>query len=311
MEWLSQLFDAIYDYFTNKEMWKTFVGRGISIIFILIGTAVVVRIGKSVMRRLFKVRAPGRLRISEKRETTLEKLVENVFSYVVYFIAIIMIIDQFVDVKALVAGAGIAGLAIGFGAQNLVKDTITGFFIIFEDQFSVGDYIKVGKFEGYVEEIGLRTTKIKSWTGELHILPNGNINEVTNYSVNNSVAVVDVSVSYEENIEKAEKIIQVLVDEMATNYSEMVRPPEVLGVQMLGSSDVVIRIISEVFPMEHWYIGREIRKAVKSRFDQSGIEIPYPRLVTYKREELKKVQEENKDTQTEIEKGTNHSPDSD
>ena len=120
-----------------------------------------------------------------------------------------------INVSAVLAGAGIVGLAVGFGAQSLVKDIITGFFIIFEDQFSVGDYIRVGQFEGTVEEIGLRTTKIKSWTGELHIIPNGNILEVTNFSLNNSVAVIDISVAYEENIQRVESLIQDLLDNVA------------------------------------------------------------------------------------------------
>ncbi len=117
------------------------------------------------------------------------RLLQNVFSYAIYFVAGVMILETLsVDVRGLLAGAGIVGLAVGFGAQNLVKDIITGFFIIFEDQFSVGDYVRVGTFEGTVEEIGLRTTKIKSWTGEINILPNGSIVEVTNFSLHNSVA---------------------------------------------------------------------------------------------------------------------------
>ncbi|HEX7066032.1 MAG TPA: mechanosensitive ion channel family protein [Bacillales bacterium] len=274
-------------------MWKAFVNNVITIIFIIVGTIVVVKVGQVVLRKLFKGRQGTRLRMSEKRETTFEKLVLNVFSYVIYFVAFVMIINVFVDVKGLIAGAGIVGLAVGFGAQNLVKDIITGFFIIFEDQFSVGDYVRIGTFEGFVEEIGLRTTKIKSWTGELHIIPNSSINEVTNYSVNNSVAVVDVSIAYEEDIEKAEGVLHEVVEDMASSYPEIVRPPEILGVQMFGASDIVIRVIAEVLPMEHWHIAREMRKAVKGRFDEKGIEIPYPRLVTYRREELEEIEREN------------------
>ncbi|HEU5138740.1 MAG TPA: mechanosensitive ion channel family protein [Bacillales bacterium] len=274
-------------------MWKTFANHVLTIIFIIIGTIIVVKVGKAVLRKVFKGRQGSRLRMSEKRETTFEKLTLNVFSYVIYFVAFLMILDVFVEVKGLIAGAGIVGLAVGFGAQNLVKDIITGFFIIFEDQFSVGDYVQVGTFDGYVEEIGLRTTKIKSWTGELHILPNSSINEVTNFSVNNSVAVVDVSIAYEEDIEKAEAVIQEVMGEMASQFPEIVRPPELLGVQMLGASDIVIRVIAEVLPMEHWHIAREMRKAVKGRFDEQGIEIPYPRLVTYRRDEIQEIEKEN------------------
>ncbi|HET7580526.1 MAG TPA: mechanosensitive ion channel family protein [Bacillales bacterium] len=293
MGFFNDVWNGVQDYILNTKTWETFTNHAIAIIFIIIGAIIASKLGRSVLRKIFKGRQGSRLRMTEKRETTLERLVENAFSYVIYFIALIMILDEFTSVKGLIAGAGIAGLAIGFGAQNLVKDIITGFFIIFEDQFSVGDYVRVGLFEGYVEQIGLRTTKIQSWTGELHILPNSSINEVTNFSVNNSIAVVDISIAYEEDIEKAEAAIHEVVERMAATHPEMVRPPEILGVQTIGSSDIVIRVIAEVLPMEHWHIAREMRKALKAHFDEKGIEIPYPRLVTYKRDELEKIEEEN------------------
>ncbi|WHT48712.1 mechanosensitive ion channel family protein [Sporosarcina thermotolerans] len=133
----------------------------------------------------------GPIRREERRERTLLKLLENTLSYVVYFSAILAILQEFnIDVKGLVAGAGVLGLAVGFGAQSLVKDVISGFFILFEDQFSVGDYVKIGTAEGMVEEIGLRTTKLKNFTGEIFILPNGTISQVVNYSMKNSLAIV-------------------------------------------------------------------------------------------------------------------------
>ena len=192
------------------------------------------------------------LRVSERREATLMKLLQNVLTYAIYFIAILMILSTLtINVSAILAGAGIVGLAVGFGAQSLVKDVITGFFIIFEDQFSVGDIIRVGQFEGTVEEIGLRTTKIKNWTGELHIIPNGNILEVTNFSLNNSVAVIDISVAYEENIQRVEQLIQDLLSTMQDKYEDIVQPPELLGVQNLGTSEVIIRVTAETLPMRH------------------------------------------------------------
>ncbi|HET7627704.1 MAG TPA: mechanosensitive ion channel family protein [Bacillales bacterium] len=293
MSVFNDMWEGIVHYVTDSEMWQRFAGHIVTIVFIIIGTVIAVKIGRTVLRKLFHGRKYSRLRLSEKRETTLEKLILNMFTYVVYFVSLVMILVELsVDVKGLIAGAGIAGLAIGFGAQNLVKDIITGFFIIFEDQFSVGDYVRIGAFEGYVEEVGLRTTKITSWTGEVHILPNSSINEVTNFSINNSVAVVDISIAYEEDISTAESVIEHVIGEMTSQHPEMVRPPEILGVQMLGSSDVVIRIISEVLPMEHWRVAREMRKAIKDRFDKEGIEIPYPRIVTYKRDDMDKIEQE-------------------
>jgi small conductance mechanosensitive channel len=271
--------------FLNESTWIA-IGSGIIKIIIILAVAnVVIRIGKVTIHNIFKIRDRSPLRTTERREETLSKLLDNVLSYVIYFIALMMILSVLgIDVKALLAGAGIVGLAIGFGAQSLVKDILSGFFIIFEDQFSVGDHIRVGQFEGDVEAIGLRTTKIKSWTGELHILPNGTINQVTNFSLNNSVAAIDVAIAYDEDIEKAERVIQKLLEKLPEQYEDLVKAPELLGIQNLGPTEIVLRIVAETLPMKHFYIARMIRKEVKLKMDENGIEIPFPRLVMYTRD---------------------------
>jgi small conductance mechanosensitive channel len=188
-----------------------------------------------------------------------------------------------INVTGLLAGAGVLGLAIGFGAQNLVRDVITGFFIIFEDQFSVGDYVRIGQSEGTVEEIGLRTTKLKGINGEIHIFPNGTIIEVVNFSLNNSIAIVDVSMAYETDIPKAESLIRDFLTAMPAKYEQLVKPPELLGVQNLAASEVIIRITAETKPMQHFAISRIIRRDLKIFMDEHGIEIPYPRMVMYQK----------------------------
>ncbi|WP_377887216.1 mechanosensitive ion channel family protein [Alkalihalobacillus sp. R86527] len=289
---VEELWLTIYEFLANRELWIDISGRIFRILAILVGTWLFIRLAKTALNHIFAIRLKSPLRLSERRETTLIRLIENVLTYVTYFVALVMILSEFeVDVRTLIAGAGVVGLAVGFGAQNLVRDVITGFFIIFEKQFSVGDYVRITGIEGFVEEIGLRVTKIKSWTGELHIIPNGNISQVTNFSIHNSIAVVDVSIAYEEQIHEAEEIIIELLDELYDQFEAMIVKPEYLGVQTLGASDVVLRIISETRPMEHWGIGREVRKAVKQRLDEKGIEIPFPRLVMYQRDEQAEVQE--------------------
>ncbi|TXC89419.1 mechanosensitive ion channel family protein [Metabacillus litoralis] len=280
------MWNEFYVYITDVQLWIT-IGQGLlKIILILFVANMFIRLGRLAISKVFLFRGKSPLRISERRENTLSKLLENILTYVIYFIMIIMVLETLtINVGALLAGAGIIGLAVGFGAQNLVKDIITGFFIIFEDQFSVGDFIRVSTFEGTVEEIGLRTTKIKSWTGELHILPNGSITEVTNYSIHNSIAVVDISISYESDIPEAERVIQELLSEIPDKYEDIVTPPELLGVQTLGASEVVLRVICEVEPMRHFHISRMLRKDIKICLDEMGIEIPYPRIVMYNRKE--------------------------
>ncbi|MGM7637466.1 mechanosensitive ion channel family protein [Bacillus sp. Hm123] len=286
MDTLQKLTDKLWEKLTDESLWLSIGGGTLKIVLIMILSGLLVKFAKVGVRKFFYLRSKSPLDFSERRENTLLKLIENIISYVVYFIALINILSILsFDIKGLIAGAGVVGLAIGFGAQSLVKDIITGFFIIFEDQFSVGDFVRIGQFEGTVEEIGLRTTKIKNWTGELHILPNGSITEVTNFSVHNSVAVVDVSIAYEENINKAEKVLNELIETLPDRYEQIVAPPQLLGVQMLAASDVVMRIIAETTPMNHFIVARHIRKEVKEHLDQHGIEIPFPRLVMYSRDE--------------------------
>ncbi|WP_035351141.1 MULTISPECIES: mechanosensitive ion channel family protein [Fictibacillus] len=274
--------EKISNYISNPELWTEIGIKSLRIVLIILGAIILVRIIRAAIGNGFKFRMKSPLRLSERREQTLIRLLNNVVGYVIYFIAILMILSEFnVKVEAILASAGVVGLAVGFGAQNLVRDIITGFFIIFENQFSVGDFVRVGNFEGTVEEIGLRTTKIKNWTGEVHILPNSSITEVTNFSVHNSMAVVDVSIAYEEDIDRAQAIIEEVVKEKAPEFPEMVRDPEVLGVQMLGAHEVVIRVTAEVLPMTHFKVARELRKSIKTRLEQEGIEIPYPKMITY------------------------------
>ncbi|MCA1322262.1 mechanosensitive ion channel family protein [Bacillus tianshenii] len=291
MEWIIRLNEKLEEALTNEDLWIGMGAGFLKIIAIIIVAGLVIRIGKAIIRNFVRIRAKGPLQVSVRRENTLVKLLENVISYVTYFVAFIMILEVVhIDVRALLAGAGIVGLAVGFGAQNLVRDIITGFFIIFEDQFSVGDYVRVGTFEGHVEEIGLRTTKIKSWTGELNILPNGSIIEVTNFSIHNSIAIVDVSIAYEGEIEKAEAVIKEMLAEMPLKYEEIVQPPELLGVQTFGNAEVVLRITCETLPMKHFYIARKLRKEVKMRLDEHGIDIPSPRMVLYNREPQQQIE---------------------
>ncbi|WP_040206683.1 mechanosensitive ion channel family protein [Neobacillus jeddahensis] len=269
----------------NEDTWLN-LGEGLlKIIAILVVANIIVRIGKVAIHNIFKIRTLSPLSTSERREDTLSKLLDSVLTYVIYFIAIMMVLSVLgINVQALLAGAGIVGLAVGFGAQSLVKDIISGFFIIFEDQFSVGDHVRIDQFEGTVETIGLRTTKIKSWTGEVHILPNGSIVQVTNFSINNSIAIVDVGIAYEEDIEKAEKVIGELLEKMPEQYEDLIKTPELLGVQTLGPSEVTLRIVAETLPMKHVSVARKIRKDVKLYLDEHGIEIPYPRMVMYSKD---------------------------
>lgn len=264
----------------DQDNWILFGTRMMKVLFIILMALVVIRIGKSIIRRTFNFQIKTKIRPSERREQTLLKLLENVISYVVYFSAILAILTEFgLNVSGVLASAGVLGLAIGFGAQSLVKDVISGFFIIFEDQFSVGDYVQVGAALGTVKEIGLRTTKIAAYGGEVYIIPNGSINEVVNYSINNGLAIIDIKVAYETDIKKAESLIQDFVASLSDKYEELVAPPNLIGVQDLTASEIVFRVTAETDPAMQWAFSRKFRKELKLFLDENGIEIPYPKLV--------------------------------
>ena len=185
-----------------------------------------------------------------------------------------------IPTQSILAAAGLGGLAIGFGAQSLVKDIIAGFFILLEDQFAVGDYVSVDEAKGTVEDLGLRITKLRSFNGDLHIIPNGDIKKVINHSRGNSLAIVDVAIAYETDIDKAIEVLSKIVNEYYDkNRSVVVEQPKVLGITKLSDSDISLRIIARTLPLMHWNVGREIRKSIKEAFEQGGIEVPYPKRV--------------------------------
>lgn len=175
-----------------------------------------------------------------------------------------MVLDLFhYDPSALLAGAGIVGLAVGFGAQGLVSDIVTGFFILLEKQLDVGDYITVATFDGIVEQVGLRTTQIRSFDGTLHYIPNRNITNVSNHSRGTMQALVDIKVPAERNLDETIHILQHVCDETAVALPQIKEGPNVIGIQELGTSEIVIRVIAKTENMEQWRVERVLRKEIK------------------------------------------------
>jgi small conductance mechanosensitive channel len=289
MDWVTDVIHSLYGYLTGKDLW-VWIGKTVLRIGIIIILAYVCRnIGYKVIDTIFKDRRKLPLRLTtSRREQTLKNLLSNVLSYIIVFIVILMILDTFhVPIRTMLAGAGIAGFAIGFGAQNLVKDVIGGFFIIFEDHFSVGDYIEIGKIEGEVEMIGLRSTKLRSYYGQQYVIQNGNIEVVTNYSVRNGFAMVEINVPYEEDIVRLEDMVEEVLETLPGKYEMFVGTPEINGVQALELSNYVLRIRAETIPVMQWAGARVIRKEVKERLFEEGIEIPSPRMVVYSNDDRK------------------------
>lgn len=273
--------------FFDTKMWLNIATDILWSIMLIIIAVIIVRIVNKFIEQFFRVRRKTNFSQSTKRDTTLIKLLQNIASYVIWFIVLTTILSNFgVKVESIIAGAGIAGIAIGFGAQTLVKDVITGFFIIFENQFDVGDYVRINTTgttvaEGTVQSIGLRSTRIKSFTGELTILPNGTMNEIVNFSVNNSIAIFDISVSSEENISHIESILHPYLLTLPEKYADLVKAPEMLGVEMVSAGETKIRMSAETLPNNHVKVSRILRGDIKEFLDQNGIHVPMPRVVMY------------------------------
>ncbi|MGR6116462.1 mechanosensitive ion channel family protein [Aeribacillus composti] len=258
------------------------------LIGIYIAYIIVKSIGNKIIYKMFEG-LENRKEISTTRAKTLQTLVLNFFHYALFFIFIVTVFQVFgYNVTALLAGAGVVGLAIGFGAQGLVSDVVTGFFLLLEKQLDVGDYVTTGNYSGIVEAVGLRTTQIRGFDGTLHYVPNRQIVGLSNHSRGNMQALVDISISYNEDLNRVMSILQEACDQFAKETEEVVEGPDVLGVQNFGTSDVIIRIIAKTKNMEQWAVERKLRKRLKEVLDENGIEIPFPHQVMIHKNEQQK-----------------------
>lgn len=219
-----------------------------------------------------------------KRTRTLMTLFRSVARYAIYFfvfLIVLSILGMGKPLNNLLVTAGIGSLAIGFGAQNLVRDVVSGMFMIFENQFSVGDYIKIDDVEGTVEATAMRVTYLRSAKGDQIIIPNGTITRVINYNKGTAVASITVSTAYESDTRKVIELLERAVNKYAQEYAELIEePPFVQGITNLGESSVDIGIICKVKPMKQWEVERGMRLAIKEMFDANGVGFPYPHLVT-------------------------------
>ncbi len=252
-------------------------------IVIYILCVIAIKISKRIIKRFFTLRlSKSHTIMDERKANTMISVTSSIVKYVFYFIAICAMLTVFdIDVRSIIAVAGIGSIAVGFGAQSLVKDFITGFFILFEDQYAIGDYVTISGNTGYVEGISMRLTKVRSIDGKLHLIPNGNVSTVTNMSKGYMNAIIKVGIAYEENVDRA---IKVLKDEMSIVYKELEglrKEPAVLGVSALSDSAVTITIVAECEIGYNFVNEREILRRIKIRFDKEDISIPYPQTTVH------------------------------
>jgi small conductance mechanosensitive channel len=252
----------------------------LKILIIVLISLVVIKIASKFVNKLRKVLEKTSLVNDERvklRTKTICGIINSCIMVFVGIISVILILGELgINIAPILAGAGVLGLAVSFGAQNLVKDVITGFFILFEDQFGIGDVIKIDDHAGIVENMNLRTTILRDLSGNVHIIPNGEIKQVVVMTKHWARAVVDIQVFYKQDINK---ILDIITDVTSILYKErndqILEAPEVLGINSIDSNGVTIRVMVKTKPAEQWSVEREIRRRVIERFNEQGIDLPY------------------------------------
>lgn len=220
----------------------------------------------------------------KQRAETLSEVFNKSTTLIIVIVVFMMILAEVgIEIGPLLAGAGVIGLAIGFGAQNLVRDFFSGLFILIEDQYAKGDVVKLGEIAGIVERITLRKTVLRDLDGAEHHIPNGEIKIASNLTKDWSRVNLDVSVSYDSDPDKVTEVLNQIGQDIAQDekFKDLIlEPPEVWGLDKFGESALVFKYITKTKPLKQWEVGRELRRRIKITFDQEGIEIPYPHRVT-------------------------------
>ncbi|KLV25809.1 mechanosensitive ion channel protein [Niallia circulans] len=255
----------------------------IKILLILLSYIFIKKMAKKVINKLFETYIQKHS-ISRGRAFTLESLTNNVITYVLFFILIITILQLLgIDATAILAGAGIIGLAVGFGAQGLVSDLVSGFFLLLEKQLEVGELVSIGDFSGTVEQVGLRTTQIRAADGTLHFIPNREITQLSNHSRGEMQALVDIDISVHNDLPKTLEILKPLCERIAKENPVITDGPDVIGIQNMESNTITIRILAKTINMEQWGVERLIRQEVKIALDENGIKLPETPLIVDKK----------------------------
>lgn len=275
---IGETFGKIKDVLKGVPNIEILVNKAFMVVFTIILMYISVKLGNYLIKKFVdrQIKSNAMLSLDTQRAKTLGEVLKSVLKYSVYFLGIASILSNLFNGMSFTF-ASIGGVAVGFGAQSLVKDLINGFFILFEDQFGVGDYITIGQFSGIVESIGIRTIVIKDFSGDVHSIPNGSIVQVTNHSRDNIRFIVDVDIAYEENIDNAINVIKKACEKFEEENEDIREPIQVLGVNALNASSVTIRVIGKAKPLKQWGMERELRKLIKTKLDEDGIEIPYPK----------------------------------
>jgi len=283
MVWLAEL--TLQDFYP-------FLDKAVRILFILIAAFIATKLihkwVPKIRRRIVEImsqHAGGPIVELEKRAATLGGIFRKTVSVLIWVIALVMALSTAgFNIGPILAGAGVVGLAVGFGAQNLVHDVISGLFMLLENQIRVNDVAIINGTGGLVEEINLRTTVLRSLDGVVHIFPNGTINSLSNMTREYSYYLFDIGVAYKEDTDRVVEVVKQLAGEMMEEEAfkaDILAPLEVLGVDKFADSAVIIKARIKTLPIRQWAVGREMNRRMKKKFDELGIEIPFPHQTLY------------------------------
>ena len=270
--------------------WNDVVARAIRIVVILLAGGIfylLLRVLRDRMSRMGEDRDDPIPDEGLQRRKTLAAVITTGGIALISTITFMMVLDEIgIPLGPLLATAGIAGLAIGFGAQTLVQDVISGFFILLEDQYAIGDVIAAGGVDGVVEKVNLRTTILRDLHGVVHVIPNGEIRVLSNKTKGWSRAVLEIGVGYGEDPDRVIAILEEIAAEIYADSvfgSLLLEEPSVPGVEAFGDSAIQIRLMAKTLPLKQWDVARELRRRIKHRFDAEGIELPFPQRMVWHR----------------------------
>lgn len=269
---------SVLNWISEKVMVKEVVGPILVVcISILINGMI-----KNVVHRFFHIDKKKLKTKEEKRTITVVSLITNIIKYVIILIDVIIILGIYgIPTASIIASLGAVGVVLGLALQDTLKDFVSGFFIITDNLYRMGDWIEIGDFEGEVISIGLKTTQIRAYTGEVKIIFNRTVTEVINYNLSNTLAIVDIPIPYEEDYEKAEQVLSELCVKLTDTLDKIRGTVTLLGINEYNEKGLVYRITVDTVPTEHYGVQREIRKQVKQVLDQNKIQMGYPQVVVH------------------------------
>ncbi len=270
----------------SEKMINWLLSSGLRILLVIIITLIAIKVARMLALRLSS--SLGRQlddEESRKRVKTLTSVVRNLLTVVILLVACMIILGELgVEIGPILAAAGIVGLAVGFGAQSLVKDVINGFFILLNDQIRVGDVVDIGGKGGVVEKVNLRMTILRDLAGNVHFIPNGTIDVVTNMTKDYSRYVFNIGVAYREDVDEVMQVIKEVDEDLRKDEAfgpDIIEPIEILGLDEFADSAVIIKARTTTKPVKQWRVAREFNRRLKKRFDEENIEIPFPHVTLY------------------------------